>query len=95
MSSTTQTTPKAAEYAEHATYLFSQISRAMGNQAVLLGMANDRCEEGSKTPDEVAALVHSVDALNEEFSLLVLGSLKDTVMLLIECVKELEVSHGD
>jgi hypothetical protein len=93
MSSTFKNIPTAAEYAERITWLLSQISRAMGNQAVLLGMANDRCEEDSKTPEQVAALVHSIDALNEEFAMLVNVNLRDTVALLLERVKDLEVPH--
>lgn len=89
MSSTTQNTPKAAEYAERIGGLFAEISFGLANHTALIGLAAQRCKADCNTPDDVGALLHALDASKGDTYELVYN-LQDSVKLLLERVKELE-----
>jgi hypothetical protein len=92
MPSTTQNIPKAAEYSARIGDLFAEISFCIANHAALIGLAAQRCKADCNTPDDVGALVHALDASKGDAYELVYN-LQDTVKILIERVKELEVCH--
>jgi len=93
MSSTTQITPNAAEYAKRIGDLFAKISWDAMNQAQLINMATERCKSDCNTPDGVGALVYALDSSKDAAYELVCCNLRDTVNLLLERVKELEATN--
>lgn len=84
--------PRADEFSERIEDLFSKISYGLLHRETLICMAGDLCLQGD-APDELGAIVYALNGLHDQVPTMVLTNLRDTVNLLIERVRELEVSH--
>ena len=86
--------PTADKFSERIDDIFAKISDGLLHRESLLGMAGELCAQ-SCVPSGLAAIVYALNGLHDDVPTLTLTSLRDTVNLLIERLRELEVGDAN